>query len=98
MGQASASEPGIPISETLLDRAPARAAGGIILSSVCSARLNTPKEALVISVVGLVITAFTGFSILRALKARRWQLTSGTILESDIERIGDGSAGNSKLK
>jgi hypothetical protein len=60
--------------------------------------VNTPKDALVISAVGLATTAFTGFSILRALKARRWQRTSGTILDSDIERIGDGSGGGSKLR
>jgi len=47
--------------------------------------VNTPKEALIISAVGLATTAFTGYSILRALKARRWQPTSGTVLESDIE-------------
>ena len=60
--------------------------------------VNTPKDALVIAGVGLVTTAFTGFSILRALMARRWQLTSGTILESDIERIGDDPGGSSKLR
>jgi hypothetical protein len=58
--------------------------------------VNTPKDALVISAVGLATTAFTGFSILRALKARRWQLTSGTVLESDIEHIGDDSGERSK--
>jgi hypothetical protein len=54
--------------------------------------VNTPKDALVISAVGLVTTALTGFFILRALRARRWQQTSGTILESDIEQIRDDSA------
>ena len=49
--------------------------------------VNTPKDALIISAVGLATTAFTGFSIVRALKARRWQPTSGTILESAVERI-----------
>jgi Protein of unknown function (DUF3592) len=58
--------------------------------------VNTPKDALVISAVGLATTAFTGFSILRALKARRWQLTSGTVLESDIEHLGDGPGGRNK--
>jgi hypothetical protein len=51
--------------------------------------LNTPKDALVISAVGLVTTALTGFFILRALRARRWQQTSGTVLESHIEQIRD---------
>jgi hypothetical protein len=60
--------------------------------------VNTPKEALIISAVGLATTAFTGFSILRALKARRWQPTDGTILESNIERIGDAPAGASRLR
>jgi hypothetical protein len=59
--------------------------------------VNTAKDALVISGVGLVTTAVTGFIILRALRARRWQLTSGTILESNIERIGDDS-GDAKLR
>jgi hypothetical protein len=60
--------------------------------------VNTPKEALIISAVGLVTTALTGFFILRALRARRWQQTSGTILESDIERIRDDSGEGSKLR
>ena len=54
--------------------------------------MNTPKDALIISGVGLATTAFTGFSILRALRARRWQLTSATVLESEIEQIRDDSA------
>ena len=54
--------------------------------------MNTPKEALIISAVGLATTALTGFFILRALRARRWQQTAGTILESDIEPIRDDSA------
>jgi hypothetical protein len=60
--------------------------------------VNTPKDALVISAVGLVTTAVTGFIILRALRARRWQLTSGTIVKSDIEHIEDNSGEPSKLR
>ena len=41
--------------------------------------VNTPKEALIISAVGLATTAFTGFSILRALKARRWERISASV-------------------
>ena len=58
--------------------------------------MSTPKDALVISAVGLATTAFTGFSILRALKARSWQPASGRVLESNIERVGDDSDGRSK--
>jgi hypothetical protein len=58
--------------------------------------VNTPKDALIISAVGLATTAFTGFSILRALKARRWEPTSATVLESVIERIQDDSAEGGK--
>ena len=58
--------------------------------------MNTPKEALIISAVGLVTTALTGFFILRGLRARRWPQTSGTILESDIEEIRDDSAEGGK--
>jgi hypothetical protein len=60
--------------------------------------VNTPKEALIISAVGLATTAFTGFSILRALKARRWERTSASVLESDVERIQDNSAEGGKLR
>jgi hypothetical protein len=60
--------------------------------------VNTPKEALIISAVGLVTTALTGYFILRALRARRWQQTSGTILESDIEEIRDESAEGGRLR
>src|SRR6185369_7082911 len=62
------------------------------------ARMNTPKDALVISAVGLATTTFAGLSILRALRARRWQQTAGTILESDIEPIRDDSAEGGKTR
>ena len=54
--------------------------------------VNTPKEALIISAVGLATTSFTGLSILRALKARRWQTTPASVLESKVEHIVDESA------
>ena len=44
----------------------ARATRGILRG------VNTAKDALIIPAVGLATTAFTGFSILRALKAGRW--------------------------
>ena len=58
--------------------------------------VNTPKDALIISAVGLATTTFTGLSILRALKARGWQPASGTVLESHIERIQDDSGERSR--
>jgi hypothetical protein len=58
--------------------------------------VNTPKDALIISAVGLATTTFTGLSILRALKARRWQPASGTVLESRIEHIQDDSGERSR--
>lgn len=50
--------------------------------------VNPAKDALIISAVGPATTAFTGFSILRALKAWQWQLTSGTVLIGVIFRLG----------
>ena len=60
--------------------------------------MNTPREALIISAVGLGTAAVTGFSILRALRARRWEPISATVLESDIERIQDDSAEGGRLR
>jgi len=60
--------------------------------------VNTPREALIISAVGLGTAAVTGFSILRALRARRWEPISATVLESDIERIQDDSAEGGRLR
>ena len=71
---------------------------GQLAVAVCCAPVNTPKEALIISGAGLAITGFTGFSILRALKARRWEPISATVLASDIEGIQDNSAEGGKLR
>jgi hypothetical protein len=75
-----------------------KAAGRSPRRAVCCAPVNTPKEALIISAAGLATTASTGFIILRALRARRWLLTSGTVLESDIAHIEDNSGEPSKLR
>src|SRR5687768_13269029 len=57
--------------------------------------MNTAKEALIISGVGLAVTGYVGPKLWRAVSSRHWQPVAGTIVETVIEHIGDA---DSKLR